>query len=199
MRPGDQVLLRHVFRGHIASALPMTVVEETDERVVLYLRQGSPIRWLDPYAGLPAWVEGGHRTIAREWEDKNVVQIVSRGRAHATYAWWWAATEEHLGWYVNLQEPLRRTRLGWDTMDQELDIEVSPDLRWRWKDEDKFEERVTLGYLTRAEADAVRREGEAVIADIEAGRPPFDEPWPDWKPDQSWPIPSLPDDWAVLA
>jgi predicted RNA-binding protein associated with RNAse of E/G family len=83
-------------------------------------------------------------------------------------------------------------------MDQELDITISPSLTWRWKDEDKFEERVEHGLLSRAEAEAVRREGEAVIADLEARRRPFDEPWPVWRPDPSWPIPSLPDDWHVL-
>jgi hypothetical protein len=37
-----------------------------------------------------------------------------------------------------------------------------------------------------------------VIADIEDGRHPFDEPWPSWRPDPSWPNPSLPDGWHQI-
>lgn len=197
--PGDPALLRNVWRGHIASAIPMTVVEDTDERVVLYLRQGTPIRWLEPYGGMPVWVDGGCRTVAKEWDDTNVVHVVPKGRAHSVYFMWEASTGNEICWYVNLQQPLRRTPMGWDTMDQELDVVAWPDLsEWWWKDEDKFAERVELGYLTRAEADAARREGEAVIADLEARRRPFDEHWRAWRPDPSWPIPTLPDDWHVL-
>lgn len=193
-------LLRNVFRGeHIASALPVTVVSEDDERVVLHLRVGTPIRWLDPYGGLPVWVDGGHRTIAKEWEWTNRLIISPKGRAHAVFFSWEASTGNEIGWYVNLQEPLRPTRLGWDTMDEELDVEAWPDLSaWWWKDEDRFAERVELGLLSRERAREVRREGERVIADLEARRRPFDEPWRDWRPDASWPVPTLPDDWHVL-
>jgi hypothetical protein len=193
-------LLRNVFRGeHIASAQPCTVVEETDERVVLWLRCGTPIRWLDPYGGLPVWVDGGCRTIAKEWELTDRLMIVPFGQAHAVYFSWEATTGNEIGWYVNLQEPLRPTPLGWDTMDHELDVEAWPDLSaWWWKDEDRFAERIELGYLSAEQGEAVRREGERVIADLEARRRPFDEPWRAWRPDPAWPLPTLPADWAVL-
>jgi predicted RNA-binding protein associated with RNAse of E/G family len=194
-----QALLRHVFRGHISMALPVTVVEETDQRVVLFLRAGTPVRMLDPYGGLPIWIEGGYRTIARPWLHNHFLMIVPKGRAHAVYMRWEASTGNEIGWYVNLQEPLRPTRLGWDTCDQELDVEAWPDLSaWWWKDEDRFAERVELGLLSEDEARAVWAEGEAVIADLEARRRPFDEPWRDWRPDPTWPLPTLPDDWHVL-
>jgi hypothetical protein len=199
-QPGDQALLRHVWRGeHIASALPLTVVSEDDERVVVYLRRGTPIRWLEPYGGLPVWIEGGHRTIATQWKDSNQVMVMPFGCAHAVYFQWSAATGDAIGWYVNLQEPLRPTPLGWDTFDQELDVEAAPDLSsWWWKDEDKFAERIELGLLTPGQGHEVRCEGERVIADLVARRRPFDEPWSDWRPDSAWPIPSLPDGWDAL-
>ena len=51
-------------------------------------------------------------------------------------------------WYVNLQDPFRRSALGFDYLDQELDVIVSPDLeRWRWKDEEKFEALVREGHI----------------------------------------------------
>jgi hypothetical protein len=199
MTPGETALLRNVWQGHIASALPVTVVEDTDERVVLYLAQGTPIRWIDPYGGMPAWVDGGCRTILKEWDLSNRVFVTPKERSHSVDFLWEAATGNPMSWYVNLQEPLREAPLGWDTYDQELDVWAWPDLSaWGWKDEDKFAERIELGYITPEDGIAIRREGEAVIADIEARRGVFAEPWPTWTPDPSWPLPQLPDDWHVL-
>ena len=46
---------------------------------------------------------------------------------------------EQWGWYVNFQEPYRRTERGIETMDLALDIIAEPDRSsWRWKDEDEF-------------------------------------------------------------
>jgi hypothetical protein len=35
-------------------------------------------------------------------------------------------------WYVNLEQPQRRSRLGFDFEDRLLDVFVEPDGRWRW-------------------------------------------------------------------
>jgi hypothetical protein len=40
---------------------------------------------------------------------------------------WEGAARAFGAWYVNLQEPFRRSRLGFDTQDLELDVVVSPD------------------------------------------------------------------------
>ena len=42
-----------------------------------------------------------------------------------------------------------------------------------------------------SDADAIRREAERVIPDIEAGRFPFDDSLVDWRPEPGWPIPRL--------
>jgi hypothetical protein len=39
---------------------------------------------------------------------------------------------------VWLQEPFRRTSRGFATMDLMIDVIVSPDRTWRWKDEDEL-------------------------------------------------------------
>jgi predicted RNA-binding protein associated with RNAse of E/G family len=100
------------------------------------------------------------------------------------------------GWYVNLQEPIRRTPLGFDYMDHMLDIVIEPDLSWRWKDEHEIDEAVANGMVTRAWADEMRREGERVIERLEGHRPPFCDGWESWQPDPAWPIPELPAGWA---
>ena len=47
---------------------------------------------------------------------------------------------------MNLEEPLKRTAIGFDYLDQLLDIEIAVDLSsWKWKDEDELEEAVARG------------------------------------------------------
>ena len=200
MNPGDPALLRHVFRGRVGWALPCTVVEHSAARVALLRTPGTPS--MSPMRASP---EELFRTLADDtfevgesiWREHNAVEIAPFGRGHSVWPMWTAAWEFR-GWYVNLQEPMRPTRFGWDTFDQSLDITVSPRLTWRWKDEDHFALLQALGILSREQAHAVRREGEAVIADVEARRAPFNEPWPEWRPDRSWSMPTLPADWSVL-
>lgn len=83
-------------------------------------------------------------------------------------------------------------------MDQVLDIEISQDMkRWRWKDEDELAEAQTLGLISDERAGELRAEGEVVIENMEARKPPFDEAWDNWRPDPSWPIPELPKGWDI--
>ena len=110
----------------------------------------------------------------------------------------WNEAGEMVCWYINLQEPMRRSRIGYDTRDQLLDIVFSPDLSsWTWKDENELEEAIGYGFFTQERADAVRRAGEEVIELVERGDAWWTR-WNDWAPDPTWPIPALPDDWDVL-
>jgi predicted RNA-binding protein associated with RNAse of E/G family len=111
----------------------------------------------------------------------------------------WAGVERtFVGWYVNLQVPFRRTHVGFDTADQVLDITVSPDRAWQWKDEDEFEVAIRLGRFTAEVAAQIRAQGEAVIPLIEQGEWPFQPVWEDWRPDPSWGIPGFRSNWEEL-
>lgn len=89
------------------------------------------------------------------------------------WLFWEADTWRFDGWYVNLQSPFVRTSLGFDATDDILDIEIEIDRSWAWKDEDELE--------------------EAVLA-----REPYTKPWVDWRPDERWSIPALPNGWQSL-
>jgi len=197
---GEVALLRSVYRGHIASATPVTVVEDSDERVVVFLRCGTPIAWIG-VTPLPPWVEAGYPLLMKEWDDTDRLFIWPRGRAHAVSFLWEAATGNEACFYVDALEPWRETPLGWDTCDQELDLVIWPDLsEWFWKDVEQFEDRIRLGFHTASEGVAIRAELESVARDIEARRGLWaeSEAWRAWRPDPSWPTPSLPDGWDVL-
>ena len=96
---------------------------------------------------------------------------------------------------VNLEEPSRRTTIGFDTRDLELDIEISPDLAWHWKDEDVFEWAIQNGRIPATEREAIRAEGERALRRVLRREPPLDRTWEAWRPDPAWKLPVLPYDW----
>jgi hypothetical protein len=191
---GETAVLRNVYGDRVGSACAVTVVEDTPSRVALHLPAGAPMRWVE--GELPVWMDSADRAkLVNAWVGTNVLMLVRPERAHAVWVMWSAETGAFLCWVVNLQAPLVRSRFGWDTLDHELEVYVLPDLRWAWRDEDRFARLVELGPFTKAQGATIRAEAESVIADVEARRHPFDEPWPSWTPDPSWPLPSLPIDW----
>ena len=107
----------------------------------------------------------------------------------------WRPDGSHLGWYINLQQPMHRNPIGFEAMDLMLDIVAEPDLSWRWKDREEFEEIVRCGIFDPALGDQIRRTALSVIDDIDHRRAPFCDPWPSWTPDQSWALPQLPTGW----
>jgi predicted RNA-binding protein associated with RNAse of E/G family len=103
---------------------------------------------------------------------------------------------DFIGWYINLQRPLVRSALGFDTLDQTLDLIIRPDLvAHHWKDEDEFAEDVRHGIFSAEEASAIRAEGERVLQKARRGESPFRDGWDVWQPDGSWSVPSLPEGW----
>lgn len=66
--------------------------------------------------------------------------------------------------WLNLQMPYERTGIGIESMDLMFDVVAEPDLAAR-----------------------VRAEADAVIDRLDQRAAPFDEPWPDWRPDPPGP------------
>ncbi len=112
--------------------------------------------------------EGRWQLRERTWDTHIRRGVYRPGDAHAVSGFW---TEDggFVTWYVDFIEPLRRTKHGFDFRDLVIDLVVAPDLSWRMKDEAEFERVVELGLISRQHADAVRREVDAVIADVERG------------------------------
>jgi hypothetical protein len=108
----------------------------------------------------------------------------------------WAGADDRQVWYVNLQDPLKRTRLGFDTVDHALDVVVELDgSSWEWKDEDELAGAVRNGLFSAEEAADYRRWGERAVDRILARVPPFDRGWEDWRPDPAWQTRDLPEGW----
>lgn len=190
--PGDPIVRREVWHGEPKVAWGGILVEDTPDLLALYMPGGSPLAFADDFFGEPhPWA---HRD---RWEGHGVLQLQRPGEMHAVWVFRHGPDREFHGWYVNLQEPFRRTPRGFDTQDLELDIVVEPDGSWHYKDDEMLETWVERGRWTAAEVSAIRGEGAAVAAELDAGRRWWSDDWATWEPDPSWPIPGLAADWAA--
>ncbi|GIE98774.1 DUF402 domain-containing protein [Paractinoplanes rishiriensis] len=96
------------------------------------------------------------------------------------------------GWYLNLEEPYTRHHDEVRTTDHVLDIVVTPQRRWEWKDADEFDRRIGHPlYFDKATARTIRSTGEQLIRAIEAADFPFDGTHTGFRPDPTWPVPRL--------
>jgi hypothetical protein len=188
--PGEVILRRDVWRGEPKVGWGGIVVEDTPELLALYMPEHSPLAYADDFFGAPHPWSGKDR-----WEGHGVLQLQRPGDMHAVWVLW-QGPERSLGaWYVNLQEPFRRTKRGFDTQDLELDIVVRPDGA-RYKDDELLDMWVERGRWTASEVAEIRREGRRLAAELDAGRRWWSDAWEDWVPDPSWETPTLPADWA---
>jgi hypothetical protein len=173
---------RDVHRGRVWRAQACRILQESPETIALWFPAGGPAR-------VPA---GGLRIPGDDWQledtspTRDSVCVARPGRAHSIYVFW----DDNGGfshWYVNFEQPLRRSPVGFDTFDEKLDLIVRPDGSYEWKDEDELEQAAAAGLL---DADAVREEAQRVLEDW-----PFPTGWEDWRSDPTWPIPQLPEGW----
>jgi YD repeat-containing protein len=188
------VLIRSVFRGRVRFTAPHRFVGEDAGRLLLYRSPGSEVRYLRRDAQgryLERWV-GDEETTSFRWARTHVLLRVRPEDAHSLDLFWDEAWN-FLGWYVNLQTPLRRSPLGFDMTDHALDVWVEPGGRWAWKDEADFAEAQRLGVFDAREAEAVRAEGRRVIA-----AKPWPTGWESWRPPPEWTPLNLPAGWDAV-
>lgn len=201
--PGEPVLWR--YRGNGTDRLhicrPVTVVHDDAEMLAVWMAPGSEcIR--------PVLADGSE--IAREplgtrfrkarsthrsaWFGTGVLKLARPGDPWSVWVFWdrgWKLRN----WYVNLEEPRLRWDGGVDSEDHVLDIAVYPDRRWEWKDEDEFSAAQEAGLIPAAKAAEIRAAGARAVQEIERWGWPFRDGWENWRPDPSWTLPALPDDW----
>jgi len=191
---GDIALLRFVRFGKVRKAFPHIVVEDSPELVASYLPVGTPTK-APVSEGRPirGQADRDWELCDDRWHTVNELALVRWGTGHQVELLWDPETWAFKGWYVNIQEPLRRSSLGFDTDDLALDIWVEPDGSWRWKDEDELDALVEAGRFTPEEAGEIRAEGERVVA-----ARPWPTGWEDWRPDPAWRIPQLPHGWDAV-
>lgn len=200
---GEQILLRYLRSKPGDLIVPITVVQDDDECIALYVAAGTPLKGQATRDGekitraLP-FVErerliGGFADST--WSANHVLMLHRPDRMSATWFMWRESDGELFGYYGNIQAPLKRTHLGFDTADYLLDVWIYPDFTWRWKDEDEWELAREHGLIDAGLLDDVRREGQRIVVDLESRAWPFNAGFETWRPDPAWPIPTLPPNW----
>jgi hypothetical protein len=196
------VVVRSVWHGHVSSAHPFRVVDDSEDALALYIPPGAvfkrPLLPGGEHARIPHrnWLPAHQDEV---WRGGGVLRLAMSGAEHSVWGFLDDGHEAVLAWYVNLEAASVRTRLGFDTRDHMLDMWVRPDLSsWRWKDEDELAEAVAAGVVTPEEAAAFRAEGERAVALMEAGAHLVNRDWRQWLPDPAWAVPVLPPGWDVV-
>jgi len=198
--PGELVVRRFLHHDRrIAAAHAARVVSDDDRGLLIWsdigaesMRRtdltGAPTRHL-PVAdelALPTMLSPARR------EDFRSLLLLPPGAPHSV-SWSWLADGAFAGWYANLETPARRWPGGVDSRDQTLDVLVTADRSWFFKDE---EDLVTLD---PAQAATVRAEGERLGKLAETATFPFDGTWLDFAPPPEWAPATLPSWWDAAA
>ena len=190
---GTSVALRDVWNERVWAARPATVVHDVAEQILLFLPRGR--RWFAPVrSGRRLKIPQPDFELAGQRYDMNVLSFAWPGTVAAVLLFF-GADWSPLFWYVNLEESLRRTEIGFDTLDRQLDAIVGFDGSWRWKDEDELAEAIRRGVTPADEEPRLRDAGERAVRRILDREPPFDRDWITWRPEPSWPPPELPEGW----
>jgi hypothetical protein len=200
-KTGENILMRGVWHRRLWFACPVTIVQDTHDLIAVYWRANTPNKIPTKritYKELLA--EEQISLIDSKWVTTDVLMLCRPNSAHGILVMWETGHIRFNCWYVNLQQALCRTPLGFDTMDHLLDIVVAPDLsRWYWKDEDEFSEAVEHGVYSLIEAKAIREEGECVVKTIQDYDSLFLQGWEKWRPPSDWQIPEVPMNWNDLS
>lgn len=196
---GDVVVLRYVTTGgRIEMCWPCRVVEDREDVVALFIAAGSP------YKAAPKKTAIEKRRQARPplppdeyvWRT-DTLRLMVPGRSHSVSLSWALTRGERrlLKYFVNMEEPFRRTAVGFDTQDHTLDIEVTPELTWRWRDEDELSSHVAEGFYTPELAAAARAEGERAIEAIRRLEHVCVKRWSEWEPPHEWTAAAFVEGW----
>jgi len=195
--PGDSVVLRNTgfFVGEVWGT-PHVVISDTEELVVLFRPEGTD--WA-------VWLADERRYREVSPSRMDMLRLMYPGRSYAVELYFdtgrappypdFVGEGRFRGWKVNIEGPLRRTDVGFDTTDDMLDIFVRPDRSYYWTDADELEYWVRHGGYTKADRARFFAAGREAQALISVGAAPFDDEWTDWRPPAGFRRPSLPEDW----
>jgi predicted RNA-binding protein associated with RNAse of E/G family len=197
---GEPAVLREVYRDRVWTARPaITVQDDPNLRMFYVPADVTAAIPVDP-TGDPLRLPGEDWRLARrEGLPYRTLSFAFPDTPYSVLMFWERESDEFRGWYVNIQEPLRATAVGFDTMDHTLDVTIPPDRSsWSWKDEQDLEAAVERGVFSPEDAAWFRYWGERGVEHVLLQEPPFDRDWIDWQPDPAWETPALPDGWDLL-
>ena len=187
------VARREVWSGRPWLGTAVRIVQDDPGLLVSYLPEGAPFSF--PEGDWPT-SPGCHPWHGRgAWEGHGVLMLQRPGESYAVWHFWQGPARDFAGWYLNLQEPFRRTAAGYDTQDLELDVWIPASGAWSFKDDELLDERVREGRFAESRVAEIRAIGDEIGAMLDAGKAWWDPSWSNWTPDPGWGPPALPEGW----
>ena len=208
-QPGDAVALRGIYNQRVWYLQSAIVVRDQPDEVALAMLPGAecmaPIGYINgkhgPNGKWDRWGDylNDHWIMDRyNWHTNRLLILLQPERYYATIYFWHNDTDEFLCFYTNFQLPFRRSALGFDTFDLELDIVVEPDYEWHWKDEDDYHRGIERGIFPQEWVREIDTAKQEVLEKIEERLYPYDGSWLDWRPDPAWTPPTLSANWDKI-
>jgi hypothetical protein len=200
---GQAVVLREMWDGKIWTARPAIVVQDNPGLMAFYIPTGTISSVRRALDGNAATVDNRVRSewiLSEEIErpEYERLKLTIPGSGYSVIIFRNFGDGTLSSWYINLEQPIGKTRLSYDYIDLLLDVIASPDLsEWRWDDEGELETVVKAGLISPIKATALYSEGEHVVAWLQSGTSPFNG-WEKWYPDPSWQVPVLPEGWDII-
>jgi hypothetical protein len=193
-------VLRWVSGLFITGAVPTELVEETSDFAALFQPGGT--QWMRA-AGertgprgrnmLPSGRTGRHDAV--EWTGDGVLRVHRFGEEWSTWRWLSSAREWSDYFYINLEDPWRRTPVGFDSGDWVLDIVGTP-TDWAYKDVDELEWSEQVGLVSAEWAERTRAAGRRASEALASNAWPFSADWDRWLPSHAGMLPSVPANWS---
>ena len=195
--PGTRIVWRYGEPDAPHHAATLTVVRDDADGLVAWLARGTPMLVVARADGKPVRSEPATMSpptgSRRRAGGRTTTCSGSRPpAAHGRCGCSSRRPGEHLGWYVNLEDPHRRDADTVHSRDHVLDVWVEPDRTRERKDEDELVLAVEQGRYTEEQARRIERTAVEVEAVIDAWGPPFCDGWETLRPDPRWTVPALP-------
>jgi hypothetical protein len=191
---GEVVVQREVWRGSPWMGVSVLVVSDRPDLLATYLPEGAAFVFATGHQ------LGQHPWQGRDaWKGHGILMLQRPGESYAVWHFWDGPERAFAGWYVNLQEPFRRTSIGFDTQDLELDIWIPVGEEWSFKDDELIDAHVAKGRFTAAEVTEIRALGAEVGALLDDGAQWWDTSWSGWVPEPGWAVPAPAEGWEAVA
>ncbi|KRF35371.1 DUF402 domain-containing protein [Nocardioides sp. Soil805] len=197
--PGTRIVWRYGEPDAPHFAGTLTVVRDDADGLVAWLARDTPMLVVERADGRPGRSDPATMFTAERvqgtarWQGYDVLRVAPTGRAWSVWVFF-TPEGEHVGWYVNLEDPHRRDAGTVYSSDHVLDLWVEPDRTRERKDEDELVLALEQGRYTEEEVRRIERAAREAEAVIDAWGPPFCDGWEDFRPDPRWGVPELPPD-----
>lgn len=188
--PGETIVFRQVWQGRPLFAVASVVVSYLPGLLVTYVAEGAE------FGSVDGWPGGVHPWAHRKrWEGHGALMLRRPGDRYSIWVFWQGDEREFECWYVNLEQPFRRSAIGIDSLDHELDLWSEDGVTWHLKDEERVKQCVAAGRFDEREAERIRADAAAFRVEYDRNGPWWDPGWAQWEPPPGLVVPSLPDGW----